>query len=45
MLQAFSLDGKIVCREISAEQEAADQTPSSQTRGNDRGSPRSSQRK
>jgi hypothetical protein len=45
MLQALPLDGKIVCREISAEEEAADQTPARQTKSNDRGSPRNSQRK
>jgi hypothetical protein len=34
MLQAFPLDGKIVCREITAEDEAEERPPSRNQRGN-----------
>ena len=34
MLQAFPLDGKIVCREIAAEDQAGDADPPSRQRGN-----------
>lgn len=45
MLQALPLDGKIVCREISAEDAADERPPENQTRGNgDRSSSRRSQR-
>ena len=32
MLQAFPLDGKIVCREITADEEAADPAPEPRTK-------------
>ena len=37
MLQAFPLDGKIVCREITAEEEAGDAEPTSRPRHNNAG--------
>ena len=45
MLQALPLDGKIVCRAISAEDTADERPPENQARGNaDRSSSRRSQR-
>jgi len=43
MLQAFPLDGKIVIREITAEDEAAEQPP--QSRGRNGGRSQSGQRR
>ena len=43
MLQAFPLDGKIVCREITAEDEAEEKTPSQRPKHNNTG--RASQRR
>lgn len=37
MLQAFPLDGKIVCREIAAEEEADESAPSSRAKHNNTG--------
>ena len=37
MLQAFPLDGKIVCREITADQEAEGQIPPSRSKTNNTG--------
>ena len=37
MLQAFPLDGKIVCREITAEDTAEESEPSSRSRSNNAG--------
>jgi hypothetical protein len=37
MLQAFPLDGKIVCREVTAEDQAEDTEPASRPRHNNAG--------
>src|SRR5207244_4678866 len=45
MLQALPLDGKIVCREITADEVAEERPPANQTKGNgDRSPSRRSQR-